>query len=68
MNTVITEATIVEFYTSHPDNSSIPAQSQIPHMVSQRVFHIVANKNNTSVTGLVTSKQFSIQYDDNGNI
>ena len=68
MNTDITQEAITAFHTSKPDKNSITTQVQMPRMGRQRGVNAVATKNGVSVTGLVISKLFSMQYDDSCSI
>ena len=71
MNAGITQAVIAALQTAQGSDSSngIPAQVQMPRMGRQRGVNAVnATGNDASVAGSATSRQFSIEYDDDGRI
>ena len=68
MNAEITQAAIAAFQTTQGDDNGIPTQVQMPRMGRQRGINAVGTSNDASVAGSANSRQFSIQYDDDGRI
>mmetsp|Transcript_15996 Transcript_15996/g.23840 ORF Transcript_15996/g.23840 Transcript_15996/m.23840 type:complete len:787 (+) Transcript_15996:5053-7413(+) len=71
VNAGITQAVIAALQTAQGSDSSnsIPTQVQMPRMGRQRGVNAVnTTGNDASVAGSATSRQFSIEYDDDGRI